>query len=141
MAIRNIYRCIFFLTVIGLTISTSGCTTLGPALAQDAAVKIKILEASNTIVVSSVNAYEQNDKLVVSGSMNRTFGYRGKIRGHVDIDVIGPDGKTMTNQTTAHPFPGNSHANARSSRFFAYLDSVPPAGSVIQVTAHKGIHQ
>ncbi|MFH1217285.1 MAG: hypothetical protein V1706_12355 [Pseudomonadota bacterium] len=141
MAIRNIYSVISFLTAIGMTIFTSGCTTLGSNLTQNDAVKIKIFEASNTIVVSSVNVYEQNEKLVVFGSMNRTFGYRGKIRGHVDIDVIGPDGTTLTTQTTAHPFPGNSHANARYSRFFAYLDSVPPAGSVIQVAAHKGIHQ
>ncbi|OKY76499.1 MAG: hypothetical protein BM485_04520 [Desulfobulbaceae bacterium DB1] len=141
MAIPYIYKSISLLAALGMALSTGGCSPLGRNLVQEDTAKLEFRTASNSIVVGSANVYEKNDKLIVSGSVNRASGSRGRIRGHVDINVIDPDGKLLTRQTTALLLPANSHSNGRSSRFLAYLDSVPPPGSVIQVAAHKGSHQ
>ncbi len=140
MAIRNIYNFLTLLIVISIAISTGVCSSLGHNLVQDDAVKLEILEQSNSVYVHSANVYEKNNTLAVYGSIRRTPGSHGRIRCHVDISVMDSDGKLITEKTVL-PLPRQAHSNVRTSWFSAYLDIVPPPGSVIQVVAHKGIHR
>lgn len=138
MEIRNIYSFFTLFLVIGMTISISGCSTLGYKLAQDDAIKIETLKQSNIVEVLSASVYEKNNKLAVFGSIRRIPGSHGRAKGHVNIKVIDPVGKILS-EKTVFPRPRYAHSNASTFRFSAYLDMAPPAGSVIQVAAHKGI--
>ncbi|MCB2181299.1 MAG: hypothetical protein KQH63_04700 [Desulfobulbaceae bacterium] len=139
MAIRNIYIFLTLLLVVGMTISTSGCSTLGRNLAQDNTVKIALLDQNKRVYVSSANVYEKNNKLAVYGLMKKTPGSSVRLRGHVDINVIGPDNKVLAAKTV-RPRPVNPHPNVRTASFAAFLDIVPPSGSIVQIAAHKGLH-
>lgn len=139
MSNRNIYTLRTLLIVAVMTIFASGCSTIGHNLTQEKGVKVRILDASNSIYVSSVNVREKNNKVVISGFIKKTSPSSGKIRGHVDINVIDPDGKIIV-EKTALPHPRNPHSNVKTSRFTAYLDMTPPPGSVVLMAAHKGSH-
>ncbi|MCB2181052.1 MAG: hypothetical protein KQH63_03375 [Desulfobulbaceae bacterium] len=139
MSNRNIYTLPTLLIVAVMTMFASGCSTIDHNLTQEKGVKIKILDVSNSIYVSSANVHEKNNKVVISGFIKKTSPSSGRIRGHVDINVIDPDGKIIAEKTVL-PYPGNSQPNARISRFSAFLDMTPPPGSVVLVAAHKGSH-
>lgn len=141
MAIRNIYRFFTLLIVIGMAISTNGCSThtLGNNLAQDNTLKVERLDQSKGVYVSSANVYEKNNKLAVYGSLKRRSDTQSRFREHVDINIIGPDNKLLATKTV-QTRPVNPHPNVRTVGFTAHLDIVPPQGSVVQVAAHKGTH-
>lgn len=139
MSIKNIYRYwALLLVIVGTATFTSGCATLSSSLTQDSDVKIKITKPSNSVYVSTAGIYEKNDKSVIQGTVRNSQG-QGRIRGHADIVVLDPEGNIIS-QKVSLPRPRGSHSNVRSLRFYAFLDEVPPPGSVVLISAHKGSH-
>ena len=141
MATRNLYRFFTIVTVIGIAMYMSGCSALnlGNNLAQDNTVKVERIDQNKGVYVNSVNVYEKNNKLAVYGSLKRKMGNQGHFREHVDINILGPDDEVLASKTVRTQ-PIHPHHNVRTVHFTAYLDIVPPPGSVVQVAAHKGIH-
>lgn len=141
MATRKIYSFFILVLFISMAIYLSGCSThtLGNNLVQNNTVKVERLDQSKGVYVNSANVYEKNNKLAVYGSLKRRSDTQSRFREHVDINIIGPDNKLLATKTV-QTRPVNPHPNVRTVGFTAYLDIVPPPGSVVQVAAHKGMH-
>ena len=119
----------------------SGCSSLnlGNNLAQDNTVKVESIDQNKGVYVNSVSVYEKNNKLAVYGSLRKTLDNQSRFKGHVDINILGPDDEILASKMVRTQ-PMHPHHNVRTVRFTALLDIVPPPGSVVQVAAHKGIH-
>ena len=139
MICMNIFRLSILMIATAFALPATICLASNGNTAQREAAGVTILDLSKSIYVSSATASSQNNTLVVQGTVKPHSAGQGRIRGHVDISVIGPDGKLLAEESV-FPRLGATHGNARSSRFIAYLDLVPPPGSIVEVTAHKGWH-
>ena len=141
MATRNIFSFFTLVIVISMAVYVSGCSTLrlGKNLAQDNTVRVEHIDQNKGVYVNSASVYEKNNKLAVYGSLKKTSDTQSRFKEHVDINILGPDQEVLASKTVrTHPM--NPHPNAKTVSFTAYLDIVPPPGSVVQVSAHKGTH-
>ncbi|MBI5557443.1 MAG: hypothetical protein HY885_07370 [Deltaproteobacteria bacterium] len=136
---NHIFRLAILMTATAFALPATVCLASNGNPARQEAAGVTILDLSKSIYVSSATASRQNNTLVVQGTVKPHSAGQGRIRGHVDISVIGPDGKLLAEESVL-PRSGATHSNARSSRFIAYLELVPPPGSIVEITAHKGLH-
>lgn len=133
---RMVSGCFFIFSLLAV----SGCSTMGHTVAARESLEVLTPRQSYAIEVDSVKTYEKDDVFVVQGTVKRSPGVQGRIRGHVDVSVIDAQGRLLAEKTVQFQ-PQSPHPNVRSTQFVAYLDLTPPPGAVVAVAAHKGFHR
>ncbi len=126
----------FTLTLIlaGLLSCASGRLNL----AESGAIHIEEVPSTDKYVIG-VTAYEDGDGLIIKGKV-RGLGSSIGSRGHIDIVVVSPDGKILT-QSSAPILPRTTlrkrTRNALRSHFETRLGNIPPAGSAVRIAYHR----
>jgi hypothetical protein len=129
--------------IVGLAAITA-CSSIGiSSRTQDSPLPITVTHA-NSGSVASARAFETSDRLYVSGQVQHFRGYHLSASAHVDIQLIGKDGRVLAEKQddidlTAHP-----QTVAGSSRRASYVASFPMEqarqASTIRVTYHMESH-
>jgi len=119
---------------------TSGCACSRAGFVKSGTLSIESVDSQRTKVYQ-VDARQEGDDLIVTGRLRRRGTYAVAGGGHVDITVIGPDGKVIDEGSTWYT-PSRitkGHSATFTKRFTATL----PEGSVIRVVhnPHGRSHQ
>jgi len=123
----NTRAMIAIVTTFGILV---GCVTTGSNLVHNGTVKIeKVSSAWGTI--GFVNVIQEGEEVRLRGQVRRRPSGRGPIPGHIDLEVIGPEGNVLEKLVIDYdrPSPKSRYAN-----FHAVLTATPPPGSTIRVT-------
>ncbi|MGB7934588.1 MAG: hypothetical protein WCH04_20645 [Gammaproteobacteria bacterium] len=116
---------IAFLTAFGIL---AGCATVGKDLVRTDTVKIeKVSSAHGT--VGPVSVIQERNEVTLRGEVRRRPFGPGPIPGHVELEVISPEGDVLQKCVIVYyrPSPESIYAN-----FHAVLKVMPP-GSTIRV--------
>ena len=82
-----------------------GCTLMQPVMAQTEGVKIKRV-ASSYAHISHVTISPTDAGLRIRGTVHKRWHTRGRIRGHVNIEVIASDGTLLFELHDVHAEEG-----------------------------------
>lgn len=107
----------------------SGCATVGKDLVRDNTVKIEKV-SSRWAKVQFVRVVQEGDTVALRGEVRRWPTGRGPIPGHIDLEVIGPDGGVLEQATLNYQ---RRSVKSRYAGFHGTLDTIPPTGSTIRV--------
>ena len=95
--------------------------------------------ASTRAAVSQVSVYQEDDQLVISGTVRQRLRTVVADNGHIDIEVISADGKSVKKFCERYnPRLTRKH---RSATFMAHLPITVSEGTTIRLTHHKEPHQ
>ena len=101
--------------------AVAGCSTLPPNLASDSRLQIDRVDSNNAII-GQVRVGDSTDGVRVSGSLRKTFLRRGRIPGHLHIELIAADGAVLATRVTRY-----QRRSAKSGRaYFAQTLAVKP---------------
>lgn len=112
----------------------AGCVT--QSAPRQVAAGVKIIVTPTAIVrVSAVDAYVVDGQLVVVGKAH--VPHNTKQHGHLDIAVTAPSGNVV-NKTVNLTGLLSKRRGAVNMPFRAVFEQMPPAGSTVKVTYHRG---
>lgn len=112
---------------------TVGCTAAGPRPVVDETTAVETVSSRYAEVVS-VRLYREGRSLVIRGYLRKRSGGRAAIRGHLDIEVVRPDGTHLM----THDVPYRRvNFRSRMAHFNHRLTPAPPAGSRVRVVHHS----
>jgi len=138
---NSMFRCFAVLVVVGLIVPLSGCETTEVSYVKQAAVISLERVPTEDVLVSSVEAYEEQGSLVVYGKVKRALGNCcDAAKGHVEIAVIAPDGRVFDVIKVAYSPRNIPKTRSRSSRFEAKLSYIPPRDFTLRVTYHDSVY-
>lgn len=106
----------------------TGCATTGKDLVRDNTVQIEKV-SSRWATVRSVNVVQEDGEVRMRGEVVRRPVGRGPIPGHIDLEVIGPDGITLEERMIDYH---RGSVKSRYAKFHTVLKAAPP-GSTIRV--------
>ena len=81
--------------------AVAGCSSLLPNLAADARLQIDRVDSNNAII-GQVHIGVVVDGVRVSGSLRKTFLQRGRIPGHLHIEMRAADGTVLETRVTRY---------------------------------------
>lgn len=84
--------------------------------------------------VSRVSVVSSETGIRVAGEVHGSSHQRGYIRGHIDVEVIFPDGTTPEKETFKYHYRGGK---SRATPFSVEIPIVLPEGSTIRVLHHS----
>lgn len=91
--------------------------------------------ASQRAVVSKVNVIEEEAGIKIVGEIRRKQQpLRRSIPGHIDIEIVSPDGSRLIQNNIQYH---RGSIKAVKARFSAQFSAVPIQGSIIRVTHHN----
>lgn len=108
----------------------AGCAMTGKDLARDNTVKVEKIP-SQWAALRVVNVVYDGDNVELRGEVTRRPIGRGPIPGHIDLEVIGPDGVILEESIIEYH---RRNRNSRYAKFHTTLITALPPGSVIRVT-------
>ncbi|MEZ5542941.1 MAG: hypothetical protein R3F42_13010 [Pseudomonadota bacterium] len=112
------------------TLFITGCATTGRDLVRDNTVQIEKV-SSRWATVRSVNVVQEDGEVTLRGEVVRWPPVRGSIPGHIDLQVIGPDGEIVKEAVIEYH---RRSVKARYATFHTTLKPATAAGSTIRVT-------
>lgn len=115
----------------------TGCLYGKPDLIRDGSVQLRT-EPSKNVVLTGVSARQEGDQLVVSGSVRRRGLPSAVLTGHVDLTLVGPDGKPIQEVAKAYTPSNIPQRGPRQSYFTARFVAVPVEGTTIRLRHHGG---
>lgn len=74
--------------------------------------------------IANARAFESSDKLYVTGSMQRGYGYALHYAGHVDVQLVDPDGRVVAEKLDDIESSGAIHERMSGMRY-RYVASFP----------------
>ena len=77
----------------------AGCSSLPPNLTTDSRLQIERVN-SNNATIGQVSVSADTDSVRVSGSLRKRFVTRGRIPGHLHIELISADGSILNASVT-----------------------------------------
>ncbi len=77
----------------------AGCSSLPPNLTTDSRLQIDRVN-SNNATIGQVSVSADTDGVRVSGSLRKKFASRGRIPGHLHIELIAADGSVLNASVT-----------------------------------------
>jgi hypothetical protein len=107
----------------------AGCASTGKDLVRDNTVEIEKVP-SQWAALRFVTVVQDGDKIELRGEVTRRPTGRGPIPGHIDLEVIGPDGIALETSTIDYH---RGSVKSRYAIFHTTLKTAPP-GSTIRVT-------
>jgi len=124
---RHRWKWICFVLMASLI---AGCATYGRDLVEDKTVNIETV-SSRWAKVTRVMVNQEDAGIVVRGEVQRWPPMRGPIPGHVVVEVIGPNGKSL--KTVSADYHRLS-VKSRTATFNTRFETIPPRNSVVRVT-------
>lgn len=124
----------YVIAALALTLTVfTGCSTVETATGLGTGRK-----SAGSVQVQSVHLEPHSGGLRVSGTVGRTIGYNSSPLRHLDVEVIGADGRAITRKAVRFsPNPIRHHPRFRTSSAYAMtLPQVPRSGSVVSVAVH-----
>lgn len=119
--------------LLALLFLADGCATPPTRPGLRATVK-----SGSGVRVTSVRVSDTSKGVQISGTVGSTFGYYQSPRRHLDIEVLGPDGR-LSSRTPVKFFPNpirHSRFGHPHSSFAITLPEPPPVGSTVRVAVH-----
>ncbi len=82
-----------------------------------------------------VNKARNGNGITVSGELEPRWYLKAPPKGHIDVEVIAPDGKTLLRRSAIYHLKHLSR-KLNSYTFSVALSAAPPKNSIIRVTPH-----
>ncbi|MEZ5587432.1 MAG: hypothetical protein R3E46_10215 [Sedimenticolaceae bacterium] len=113
--------------------AVAGCSSLPPNIASAGRLQIDRVDSNNAII-GQVHVGAVADGVRVSGSLRKTFLRRGRIPGHLHIEMRAADGKVLETRVTRY-----HRRFAKSGRaYFAQTLAVrPDAVRTVRLVHHR----
>lgn len=115
--------------------------TLGVAFAADAvagdAIDV-VVDSGHDLTPAGIEIVRDNGALDVSGRIEKRYDHRGRIRGHVDVQLLDADGRVLAGQSTALTHFSPSRKDPHHAYFQLHLDQVPPEATAVRVSHRVG---
>lgn len=104
-------------------------------------VTIELVPHESKVSIASVKVLQDGEKIVIHGTLKRNRQFLSKFSGHVDVEIISPDGKS-TNSTSVSYKPRSRSTNSRSisyrtPRFKACFSGKVLKGSTVRISLHE----
>ncbi len=115
----------------------AGCLYGKPDLTRDGTVQLRT-EPSKNVVLTGISARQEDGNLVVSGSVRRRGLVSAVLTGHVDLTLVGPDGKPIQEVATGYTPSNIPQRGPRQTHFTARFGAVPVEGTTIRLRHHAG---
>ena len=109
-----------------------GCVSIQPAMAQTEDVKIKRV-ASSYAHISHIAINSTDSGLHIRGTVHKRWHTRGRVRGHVNIEVIASDGTLLFEDSVRH---SRRSTKQQGARFFIKIPVEVSTGSMVRVAHH-----
>ncbi len=123
------------------TIIVSGLLTLVPAIAAATDTPLRLnIDTSGRLVPVDVAQTPADGGLVVSGRIEKPWPYRGRILGHVDVDLLNQDGEVIAARQGALYGRSPTAKNPDRARFSVEFAALPPDTRAIAARHHVGSH-
>jgi hypothetical protein len=115
--------------------------TLGVAVAADAfagdAIDI-VIDAGHDLTPAGIEIVRDNGALDVSGRIEKRYERRGRIQGHVDVQLLDADGRVLVGRSTALTHFSPSRKDPHHAYFQMRLDQVPADVAAVRVSHRVG---
>lgn len=136
--LQNYRGLLLTLGLIFMTLTSVGCLSNRLNLADTGYVKI-VKQDSKYVHFSSAFVYQEHDKVVIRGSVRRTyFSPPGIYRGHIDIEVSDANGNVLK-QISTRTFPLDiPHRGTRRSSFSTECQMILTEGATVNMRYHRG---
>lgn len=82
-------------------------------------------DSQSRLVPADINYQWTDDGLKIAGLMEKRAGWYGRIIGHVDIEMVDTEGKTVMRHSGGLTYFGQSRRNPRSAQFNTVIKHVP----------------
>jgi hypothetical protein len=131
-------------TGAGLALTLTACAVTGnlPRTA-DSPLPIKTMQAPGG-AIANARAFETSDRLYVSGSMHRGSKHGSSLGSHVDIQLLGPNGRLLAEEQDEIDSAANSRTERGGGRRPTFVASFPldlaRQAECIQVGYHPTRH-
>lgn len=135
---RKKFRCLLALPVL---VSLVGCGLTTPSLTEQGIVKVEAAK-SRPVWISTTHVYRENNETVVRGEAKHPMSsHFGTFGGHIDVEFILPDGKTITKQDIRLVRKRIPKRRGRRAVFVSRFDFNPPRGTIARIAYHNGAHE
>ena len=119
-----------------LIVPALGYASLEPDLVRQGAVTMEYNPSRYSAHWSRVSVRRTESGTAISGEFHKRSFHRGKLTGHVDIEIVSPDGAFLA-QTTAPYGYSNATGKIQRAGFSAVLSVQVPQGSTVRLSHHS----
>jgi hypothetical protein len=112
----------------------AGCSSLPPNLASAGRLQIERVDSNNAII-GQVHVGAVADGVRVSGSLRKTFLRRGRIPGHLHIEMRAADGAVLETRVTRY----HRHSAKSGRAYFVQTLAVRPDDVRTVRLVHHGL--
>jgi len=127
-----------FILFIGMTtvvMSTNASDRVN--LVKEGVVLVEYVP-SKGVYVSKAYVYQYGDELVISGKVRRPYGSFA-VTGHVDIEMLDPEGTTFKKTTATHTPRIVRTKGPRDMSFTMRLPMILPKGATVRLGYHSAL--
>lgn len=130
MKINTINREItFFYLILATIVTLHGCAAKSLDLADEGRVNVETIP-SKAGHVGRVSVVASDMGIRITGEVHGSFHQRSNIYGHLDVEVISPNGDMLWKETFSYR---NRGGQSRTSPFSVEIPVVIPDGSTIRI--------
>jgi len=127
-------------SIVGLAVAillssiiVTGCATNRINLANTDQIDV-VKISSRSANITKLAVYSNDSGISVSGELRKRIPSRGRIYGHVDVDILSPDGTVLFTTTSNYR---RQNRKSHSSNFTIGIPLVLEHGSAVHVTHHR----
>jgi hypothetical protein len=110
----------------------SGCAAKSVDLVRDGKVNVETVPSRHGHV-SGLSVLTSESGIKITGDVHGSTHKRGYIQGHIDVEVISPDGTMQAKETFKYQ---NRGGKSRTTPFSAEIPVLVPDGRTIRVIHH-----
>ncbi len=126
---------ILFIGMTAVVVSTNASDRVN--LVKEGAVLVEYVP-SKGVYVSKAYVYQYGDELVISGKVRRPYGSFA-VTGHVDIEMLDPEGTTSKKTTATHIPRIVRRKGPRDASFTVRLPIILPKGATVRLGYHSSL--
>jgi hypothetical protein len=119
-------------TVLFAALMTAALAAPAGANSHGGSLPIR-LDQGPRLTLSEVTATRTNGELLVSGRVEKRFDQRGRILGHVDLDLVDASGNLVARHVGALSYFSPARHNPDYAEFEAVIEGVPDNVAAIRV--------
>ncbi len=131
-------QCFLFILFIGMTtvvMSTNASDRVN--LVKEGVAFVEYVP-SKGVYVSKTYVYQDGDELVISGKVRRPYASFA-VAGHVDIEMLDPEGTTFKKTIATHIPRIVRRKGPRDASFTVRLPIILPKGATVRVGYHSSL--
>ncbi len=134
---KNTRRSCVSAFLICIVATLQSCASGRVAMATPETVRFEVPD-STSYQILGLSIAQDGDEVVIRGRIRRLRQYRQPITGHIDIELVDPEGNSV-NLTGVPYYPRNVPLRgSRQSRFIAHTEMILPDKIVVRLRRHTG---